>query len=212
MPPGVPPAAPARARRADAATNRVALVRAAQTVLARDPHASIDTIAREAGLSRRAVYGHFPDRDSLVRAVIAVAAERFNAIATSTLDIDPAIALATLAARLWAEAAQVQASASLAVDDDHVDETARSLGPLRERLRGIVDRGVADGAFRRDLPPALLARVIEEAARTALRELTDIDDVDARDVAVRLVLSVAGLSWHEASDLLSTHPAVLEED
>ena len=84
MPPGVPPAAPARARRADAATNRVALVRAAQTVLARDPHASIDTIAREAGLSRRAVYGHFPDRDSLVRAVIAVAAERFNAIATST--------------------------------------------------------------------------------------------------------------------------------
>ncbi|WP_217565409.1 TetR/AcrR family transcriptional regulator, partial [Micrococcus sp. GbtcB5] len=73
-----------RARRRDAATNHEALLRAAQTVLAENPHASLDTIAHAAGLSRRALYGHFADRESLLHEVIAIGAERFNTIADAT--------------------------------------------------------------------------------------------------------------------------------
>ena len=73
-------------RRRDATANRAALLAAAQTVLARDPHASLDAIAQSAGLSRRALYGHFSDRESLLREVIAIGAGRFNTIAEATDD------------------------------------------------------------------------------------------------------------------------------
>ena len=63
-------------RRRDATANRAALLVAAQSVLARDPHASLDAIAQSAGLSRRALYGHFSDRESLLREVIAIALKR----------------------------------------------------------------------------------------------------------------------------------------
>ena len=55
-----------RAPRSDAAKNRAALLDAARSELNRDPDASLDTIAAAAGLSRRAVYGHFPSRDALI--------------------------------------------------------------------------------------------------------------------------------------------------
>lgn len=50
--------APRRQRR-DAAENRAGILAAASQTLAADPHASVDQIARAAGLSRRALYGHF---------------------------------------------------------------------------------------------------------------------------------------------------------
>ncbi|MBN9182740.1 MAG: TetR family transcriptional regulator, partial [Microbacterium sp.] len=71
---------PRRPRR-DAVENRAGILAAATATIAHDPHASIDTIARSAGLSRRALYGHFEDRDALIREVIAAGAQRFNDIA-----------------------------------------------------------------------------------------------------------------------------------
>lgn len=55
-----------RAPRRDAASNREALLDAARAILNRDPEASLDTIAAAAGLTRRAVYGHFPSRNTLL--------------------------------------------------------------------------------------------------------------------------------------------------
>ncbi|WP_312170385.1 TetR family transcriptional regulator, partial [Microbacterium sp.] len=80
----------------------------ARATLAADPRASIDVIARSAGLSRRTLYGHFDDRDALIRELIVSGAQRFNAIAESVEDADARIALARLAGRLWQEAAHVQ--------------------------------------------------------------------------------------------------------
>ena len=93
-------AAPAPRRRRDALANRESLLRAAQSVLATNPTASLDAIAQAAGLTRRAVYGHFADRDSLLREVIAVGAQRFNAIAETTDESDPRVTLARMATRL----------------------------------------------------------------------------------------------------------------
>lgn len=206
----MPPAPAAAPRRRDATANRESLLEAAQSVLAVDPHASLDAIAQAAGLSRRAIYGHFSDRDSLLREVIARGAERFNRIATATTDADPRVALARLVVRLWREAGTVRASANLALDQNHVEGTMQALIPLRRRVRRLTQEGIASGAFRGDMPAPLLAFLIEETARATLRELR-LTTADGASAVVRVVLSIAGLSWTEQADLLAAHPEILAE-
>ena len=203
-------AAPVRRERRDAVANRDALVLAAQRTLTDDPRASIDAIAQAAGLSRRSVYGHFADREALVAAVVERGAQRFNAIAEATADADPVVALATLAARLWREAAAVQATASISLDDAHVDQTAHALSPLRAAVRRIVDDGIIAGTMRQDVDPAVLSRLIEEAARSALRRIDAERTPDARALVVKVVLAIAGLSWRESAAVLAKHPELGE--
>ena len=148
---------PTRRPRKDAAANRAGILRAAATTLAIDPSASIDQIARAAGLSRRALYGHFDDRQALLAELISSGAQRFNAIATSVTHPDARIALAALAARLWDEAAHVQMSAALALDEAHVEHTATALAPLRETVAALTRRGQEEGTFRADSPAATMA-------------------------------------------------------
>lgn len=200
-------AAPAPRRRRDALANRESLLRAAQSVLATNPTASLDAIAQAAGLTRRAVYGHFADRDSLLREVIAVGAQRFNAIAETTDESDPRVTLARMATRLWREASSVRASANIALDDAHLADTVRALAPLRRRIRDLTAVGVGSGAFRGDMPPELLAFLIEETARATLRELR-LTTTDADATVVRVVLSIVGLSWTEQAELIDAHPEI----
>ncbi|MDF2561219.1 MAG: transcriptional regulator [Microbacterium sp.] len=196
-----------RAPRRDAVENRAGILSAARSTLAVDPHASIDVIARSAGLSRRTLYGHFDDRDALIRELISSGAQRFNAIAESIEDADARIALARLAAVLWQEAAHVQVAAALALDEAHVEHTAAALAPLRRTVAALVRRGQENGSFRRDIAAPTLARLIEEISRTVVPR-TDAASTGAADLAVRTVLGIAGLSWRECDELLTAHPDI----
>ncbi len=69
--------------RRDAVANRDALLRAAQAVLASIRTHRL-TRSRVLPVSRRALYGHFPDRDSLLRAVISEHAELAVALTATT--------------------------------------------------------------------------------------------------------------------------------
>ena len=191
--------------RRDAVENRAGIVDAATAVIGHDPHASIDAIARRAGLSRRALYGHFDDRNAILREVIAAGALRFNAIAARVDDADSRVALARLASELWTEAAHVQAAAALALDDAHVPETSAALAPLRRRIDAIVRRGQEAGELRTDLPAPTLSRLLEETGRTVVSRV-DAGSATARSIAVRAVLGIAGLSWTEAQALVAEHP------
>ncbi|MCT2086337.1 TetR family transcriptional regulator [Microbacterium enclense] len=193
------------ARRRDAVENRAGIVDAATAAIGRDPRASIAAIAARAGLSRRALYGHFDDRDAIVREVIAAGAARFNAIADRIDDADSRLALARLASELWREAAHVQAAASLALDDAHVSETAASLAPLRRRIDGIVRRGQDAGELRTDLSAPTLSRLLEETGRMVVTRV-DAESSAAREIAITAVLGIAGLSWTEARHLMAQHP------
>lgn len=51
-------------------TNRRRILDVALAELLRDPDASMDQIARAAGVVRRTVYGHFPSREALVAALV----------------------------------------------------------------------------------------------------------------------------------------------
>lgn len=202
---------PVRRPRRDAVENRAGILAAATSTFALDPHASIDTIARSAGLTRRALYGHFEDRDALIREVISAGAQRFNAIALSIDDADARVALARLASLLWSAAAHVQVAASIALDAAHVHETADAIVPLRRKVVEIVRRGQDDELLRTDVVAPTLARLLEESARTVITQM-DAASPDARSLVVRTALSIAGLSWRESAALLAEHPAILEAD
>lgn len=195
-----------RTPRRDAQANRESILVAARTALTRDPGASIDLIARTAGLSRRALYGHFEDRSALISELIRTGAQRFNTIAERPLDDDARIALAQLASRLWHEVAHIQTVTAIALDDAHVTDTAAALAPLRRVVTDIVERGRRADALRTDIPGDVLARLIEETARMMVR--VDAVGPDAAATAVRTILSVAGLSWREADALLTAHPEI----
>ena len=185
--------------------NRAGIVDAATAAIGHNPHASIAEIAARAGLSRRALYGHFDDRNAIVREVIAAGAARFNAIADRIDDPDSRLALARLVSELWREAAHVQAAASLALDDAHVSETAASLAPLRRRIDAIVRRGQDAGELRTDLSAPTLSRLLEETGRMVVTRV-DAESTAAREIAVTAVLGIAGLSWTEARQLMAQHP------
>jgi len=200
-----------RQPRKDAAANRAGILRAAARMLAVDPSASIDQIARAAGLSRRALYGHFDDRQALLAELISAGAQRFNAIASSLDEPHPPLALARLTAALWTEAAHVQVAAALALDEMHLEQTASALAPLRRTVATIVRDGQDDGTLRTDMAAPTLARLIEETARSVVSRI-DASSPVATALAVRAVLSIAGLSWRESEALLEAHPDVLKAD
>jgi AcrR family transcriptional regulator len=197
-----------RAPRKDAAENRAALLDAAVRVLNDDVDASLEIIAAEAGLSRRAVYGHFATRDDLVREVLARGAERVGA---SILDIeheDARVEIALYGATLWREVQHASVTAEFAVRGPHMDLVARALEPARAKLRETVRRGVRDGVLRSDIRPDQLARLIERVAIDVLTEATH-DGLDARTghtLVMVTALSVAGLAWREADELVASTP------
>lgn len=205
---------PARTRgpRKDAAVNRQALLMAAATLLNRDPSASLEAIAAEAGLSRRAVYGHFATRDDLLREVTLNGATRVNAAlldATSQLDsTDPAIQLAAVGARIWREVEPVRVMALITVRGPQLELVGQVLRPLREQVRRIVARGVDSGAFRSDIEVDRLSRLIESAAISVLDEANryELDSDEGRRLVVLSVLSLAGFSALEAGEILRTLP------
>jgi AcrR family transcriptional regulator len=203
-----------RAPRSDAAANRQGILLAARQVLAQDPRASIDLVARTAGLTRRALYGHFEDRAALVQELILSGAQRFNTIADEPATGDARLDLARLVSRLWHAAEHVQLIAAIALDEEHVASTAAALAPVRTVVAEIVGRGQSDGSLRTDMDAKTLARLIEEGARAFVTRAPAFATTpsDTASIAVRALLGLAGLSWREADDLLQNHPELVETE
>ena len=197
-----------RAPRRDATANREALLTAASAALAASPDASLEAIAAAAGLTRRAVYGHFANRDELVFALIERGATRLNALA-ATLDHPSApIAIALLGARLWHAVEHVRLLAGMALTTPYVERVAAALTPVRQQLARLVERGVDDGSLRGDIRPPLLARLIEESAIAVLVEAakTGMSDAEGHRLVMLAALGTAGLSWRDAGALIDASP------
>lgn len=194
---------PSRAPRRDATENRAALLDAAKTCLQQDPDASIETIAAAAGLSRRAVYGHFPSRDDLVREVVTAGAARIAAAMPTAADLQelpPAARLAAIAVTLWTEVSHVRSMARVAVRSPFAEPVAEVFAPLRSQVRQACALGIVDGAMRDDVDPETLGRLVEGACIAVLDEATrsGTSDEDGRRMVVVSALGMAGIDWRTA--------------
>ena len=196
--------------RRDAVENRAALLTAARAVLNRDPDASLEAIAAEAGLSRRSVYGHFPTRDDLLREVTALGAARITAALVGTADDDPVVELALIAARLWSEVDSIQVMAVFAVRGSLRGNIAEALAPLRAMVLFAVDRGQAAGGIRTDIDARRLARLVEDSLLSVFDESTrsTLTPAEGRRLVMLSVLSTLGLDWRSAGQLIDTTKAL----
>jgi AcrR family transcriptional regulator len=141
-----------RRQRSDARQSIAAVLDSAIHVLARRPDASMDEIARAAGVSRQTVYAHFPSREALIDAVTGQAAAEFTAL-LDDLDLDqapPAQALTRLLEAGWQIAARYPFLWLQPAVDPGKD--AERHAPVLDRMLDIIRRGQASGDFDTSVP------------------------------------------------------------
>ncbi|MCK8677531.1 TetR/AcrR family transcriptional regulator [Streptomyces lichenis] len=148
--------------RADA--NRRRIEQVALTELLRDPDASMDQIARAAGVVRRTVYGHFPSREALIAALVDSAVEsvaQAHAAGRDGVD-DPAEAVARATLNAWRVADRYRLLVALAQRSVTMEGIRQRLAPVRRSCADLLQRGLNEGVFSSPLPAAALAYVHEQ--------------------------------------------------
>lgn len=205
---------PPRAPRRDATENRESLLAAARLLLNKDPGASLESIAAEAGLSRRSLYSHFSNRDELVLEVVTSGAARVAAALEAMPHPDPLTQLALIASRLWREVESVRVMAVVAVRGSLQAHTAAGLIPIRRDVRLAIKAGRANGTMRADIDVDRLARLVEDTALAVLEESTEhpLSSHEGHRLVMLLCLGVVGLSWTEAAALIDSAPELAWKD
>jgi AcrR family transcriptional regulator len=203
-----------RAPRRDAADNRAALLAAARVSLNQDPDASLETIAAEAGLSRRSVYGHFANRDELLRELVTTGSERIAHALSGVTHPDPVIRLTLIASHLWREVANIRVMALLAVRGPLKVHTGAALGPLRRSVLDAIVEGQATGAIRTDIAAPRLAHLVEDSALAVLEESSEhpMADAEGHRLAVLVTLGAIGFGWRDAGAFIDSNAELFGED
>jgi AcrR family transcriptional regulator len=145
-------------RRATAERNVQAILDAAEDLLSRSGQPSVSAVAIEAGVSRVTVYAHFPTSEALLEAVVRRAVGRSTAaLDEARPDSGPAPeALDRVLAAGWQELDRYGAVGAAAATQLSPDALTRTHESAHERVRGLIERGQADGSFRTDLPAGWL--------------------------------------------------------
>lgn len=154
----------ARRPRADALRNRERLLEAAKAVFsAGGPNASLEAVARHAGVGIGTLYRHFPTREALFEAVYRYEVEHLVGLAGQLrTDAAPVDAL-----RRWMRsvvefvATKKGMSAALALAAKaSPDLTAYSFDRLARAVGALLRRAVEAGEMRADISPEDLLRVL----------------------------------------------------
>ena len=193
--------------RRDAADNRLALLDAARVMLNDDPESSLEAIATRAGLSRRSVYGHFANRDELLRELVTTGSARIAGALEGVTHPDPVLRLALIASRLWQEVEDIRMMAVLAVRGPLKMHTASALRPLRMSVIGAIIEGQASGRIRTDIAAPRLAHLVEDSALAVLEESSEhpMTASEGHTLAILVVLGAIGFGWREANEFMASH-------
>ncbi len=154
--------AASRPLRKDAARNRALLVQAAREVFAeRGLEASLDDVARHAGLGVGTAYRHFANKHELAQAILTEAIDRIIALADAAVAAeDPWLGVVSfLEGVAEAQTADRGLREVLMGMHDPV-EVERISERMREPLQVIVQRAKAAGAVRADIEPSDLGIVV----------------------------------------------------
>jgi AcrR family transcriptional regulator len=159
-----PSAAIARKPRADAIRNRERVLEAAKAVFsAGGPDASLEAVARRAGVGIGTLYRHFPTREALFEAVYRREVQQLSELAESLKsEADPVDALRRwLRSNVEFVATKKGMSAALALAVQSSSElTAFSFERLTKAVGALLDRAVAAGEIRSDISPEDILRAL----------------------------------------------------
>jgi AcrR family transcriptional regulator len=191
--------------RADA--NRRRILDVALAELLRDPDASMDQIARAAGVVRRTVYGHFPSREALISTLVDGAVETLADADTRARDAvtDPAEAVARSVLAIWEIADRYRLLVALAQRTVTVQGIRERLAPLREGKVRLLQEGLDKGVFHSPLPAPALAYVHEQMLFAVMEAVNDglLTAREAGRSATVAVLTAAGVPASTATALVA---------
>src|SRR5712664_736479 len=157
-------AEPVRKPRADAIRNRERVLEAAKAVFsAGGPEASLEAVARRAGVGIGTLYRHFPTREALVEAVYRREVQQLSELAEQLKsEADPVDALRRwLRSNVEFVATKKGMSAALALAAQANSELmAFSYDRLTKAVGALLDRAVEAGEIRSDVGPEDLLRAL----------------------------------------------------
>src|SRR5450631_901950 len=154
-----------RMQRADARRNREALLESAGEAFAEHgTAASLEDVARRAGVGIGTLYRHFPTREALVEAAYRHGVEQLCDAADQLLAEQPA----DVALELWmrdfvgyvATKRGLAATLKLSADDSHTELFAYVHDRMKAAIKSLVDAAAATGRIRSDVEGADLIRAL----------------------------------------------------
>jgi AcrR family transcriptional regulator len=162
---------PPRKPRADAKRNRERILEVAKEAFARDgANASLDDIAKQAGVGPGTLYRHFPTREELLQTVYRSELEKLAAAEQKFAGTMPPIE----ALRAWLllfvdaiAAKQLIAPALNTLLGDPKKVFEASYAKMHQAIRALVKRAVENGDIRKDLDPIDLLHALVGVANVA---------------------------------------------
>ncbi|MFF1572546.1 TetR/AcrR family transcriptional regulator [Leifsonia sp. NPDC058292] len=181
---------------------RTRILDVARDLLGQHPNSGMGEIARAAGVVRRTVYGYFPARGDLVRALATQAAGEISAVLT---DVDrPGLsadeAWARFVRELWPLAHRYRVLLALR-RGDHGDEIHAVLRSVDAKLATLIQRGQNDGVIGTHLPPDVLARLSYATVFAIADDRRGDPTLDARAATITSLLML-GVTAERAHEIL----------
>jgi AcrR family transcriptional regulator len=180
-----------RKPRADAQRNRIRLLETAKAAFAeKGSGASLDEIARTAGVGAGTLYRHFPTRDALIEAVYRNETEQLVAAATRLAETHPPITALRQWLLLFVDYMATKHGMYEALNSivgGTSDLYSASTAQVKQAIAGLIDRAVASGEIRLNLDPLDLLRALAGVANIS-------SGPDGKQAAKRMVdILIAGI-------------------
>ena len=153
-----------RKPRTDALRNRERILEVAKEAFTHSgANASLDDIAKEAGVGPGTLYRHFPTRDALLKAVYRTEVEKLAAAQQKFTDSMPPIDALRAWLLLFVDAVatkQIIAPALNTLIGDHKKVFEASYAQMHQAIQALVKRAIKSGDIRKDLEPFDLLRAL----------------------------------------------------
>jgi AcrR family transcriptional regulator len=180
-----------RKPRADAQRNRIRLLETAKAAFAeKGSGASLDEIARIAGVGAGTLYRHFPTRDALIEAVYRNETEQLVAAAIRLAETHPPMTALREWLLLFVDYMATKHGMYEALNSivgGTSDLYSASTAQVKQAIAKLIDRAVASGDIRLDLDPLDLVRALAGVANLS-------SGLDGKHAAKRMVdILIAGV-------------------
>ncbi|MGE7436015.1 TetR/AcrR family transcriptional regulator [Kitasatospora sp. NPDC001175] len=191
-------------QRSHARSNRARILEVARRELGARPDATLDEIARAAGVVRRTVYGHFPGRAALLDALAEEAATALREVLTTAGGPAPGPeeAFARFLLALWPIGDRYRMLLSLARRDLGEERVAELLAPTSAYCTAILAQGQESGAFHRQLPAPVLSNALQGLTFSLLESVNLGEWQDDGTRATTATLIAAGVSPDRAATVV----------